>query len=158
MAAFTGSPVSADDYVDQITNPSTKVLAAGVVMIRHFTKWTHTSTQGSGTGEINWGTIPAGEYYVLPTLSVIVTTAYSANSDIHLGFRAYLALDGTTTSEDDNAFFDNVDAATGGTFVGTLAPVLISAAEPVKIYSLIDTGNIDADDTAEVWLAYAKLR
>lgn len=158
MAAFTGTPVSAPDYVDQVTNPFTKVLAAGVLQVRKFSRWTHTATEGSGTGVIYLGVLPAGEYVISPPHSVVVTSAFAANADLHVGTNAYMQISGTAATADDNNIFDNVDAATGGVFVGTLTPFSVSAAEPVRIEAMIDTGNIEADDTIDLYLAFIKLR
>jgi hypothetical protein len=153
MAAFTGTPASASDYSKEVTAPIRKTVAANGVQVKKFATYTH--ALGTGTGAVNLGTLPQGTYWVYPYLSTIVTSAWEANADVHLGYRAYLKTDGTTATEDDNAFADNVDAATGGTFNLTLPPVLIEAAEPVVIFALIDTGDIANDDTLDVHLAYA---
>jgi hypothetical protein len=159
MAAFTGSPVSAPDYVKETTAPVLKTLAPGVVQIKKFSRWTHTATQGAGTGVVYLGTLPAGEYVIYPHLSYLSTTQMAANADVHVGFNAFRQIDGTLATADDNAVFDNEDSG-GGVVAkaGTLAPVVISAAEPIRVEAMVDTGNIEADDTIDLYLAFAKLR
>jgi hypothetical protein len=156
MAAFTGTPVSSPGYLKQQPGGA-KILGPWGVELVKFDTYTHLAANGQGTGTIYLGSLPAGDYWVLPTLSLLVTSACEANADGHIGFPAYTKIDGTTESADDNRFFDNADIATGGQLTSSLAPFHVQAREPVRIELMVDTGDINTDDTVDLWLAIARL-
>ena len=108
--AFTGSPVKSNEYTNQ-TASHTKV-SVDVINKLELARFSYTHAAGAGTGEVNLIELPAGRITVYPDLSRLVTTAFAANSDIHIGYRAYVGSDGVTVVEDDNAFVDNGDAGT----------------------------------------------
>lgn len=161
MAAFTGTPVGSVQYnlqtalVQEKMNP---VDNAGMRIA--FFNYTHTATEGSGTGEINLVKLPAGRIRVYSDLSRLVTTQFAASADIHIGFRAYTdESDGTTVSEDDNAFEDNGDAGGGALDQAFTLPAAgykdFDSTEGVIIYAMVDTGNIEAADTIHGWIVYS---
>ena len=157
MAAFTGTPASGAAYTDQATAPRVKTTGGKVVQIYDSELYTH--ALGAGTGEVNLFSLSGGVYIFFPHLSFVVTTQYAANADLHLGYRAHTAVDGTTTVVDDNAFADNEDAGGGAlSKVLTLPPVALSVRDEVVIYAMIDTGNIEDTDTLRFWLAGALIR
>jgi hypothetical protein len=151
MAAFTGSPHESVGYLKQASSGPKIQAAAGLSMVK-LPLYTHLAAQGAGTGTIYLGYLPAGDYWVFPQLSTLVSSAWATNADAHIGFPAFTKIDGTTETADDNRFFDNVDVATGGNFAGSLAPFHVQAAAPVRIDCMVDTGNIETDDTLEVHL------
>lgn len=161
MAAFTGSPTATDQYTAQ-SAPYTKGAAAKTKKVMPSGVYTHLAAAGAGTGEINLLKLPAGKIRVYCAGSLVNASQYAANADLHIGYRAYTGSDGVAVAEDDNAFLDNADV--GG---GALAadPFTLPAAgykdfdsqDGVIIFAMIDTGNIETDDTLEVDVEYSEL-
>lgn len=151
MTAFTGTPLDSPGYLKQASSGPKIMAASGLSMLK-LPLYTHLSANGAGTGTIYLGYIPAGDYWVFPHLSALITSAFGASADAHIGYPAFTKIDGTTETADDNRFFDNADAATGGLLTSTLTPFHVQAKDPVRIEMLVDTGNIETDDTAELHL------
>lgn len=163
MAAFTGTPSSGPSYIRQTVEPiqsETQRLQAPLYMT-NFRTYTHTSTEGAGTGAVNLGNMPvAGKIRIFPGLSGVKSTQFAASADLHLGFRAYVEADGDAVNEDDNAFLDNADAggaALAQHFTLGVPWVDIDSVEPITIFAMIDAGNIEADDTIEAVIAWCPL-
>jgi hypothetical protein len=156
MAAFTGTPVSSPGYLKQQPGGVKIAGPLGLEVVK-FDTYTHLVANGQGTGTIYLGSLPAGDYWVFPTLSLLVTSAFEANADAHIGFPAYTKIDGTTETADDNRFFDNADAATGGQLTSALAPFHVQARDPVRIECMVDTGDINTDDTIDLWLVIGRV-
>src|SRR3990172_9848375 len=111
MAAFTGTPVKSVQYTDQ-TNSAEKV-APNIIGKVHIARFSYVHSAGAGTGEVNLIELPAGKITIYPDLSRIVTTAFAATADLHLGYRAYTDSAGVAVVADDNAFLDNADVGGG---------------------------------------------
>lgn len=142
-------------YADQTDEPLQS--AKGAAGLEMFESETYTHAAGAGTGEINLCVLPAGEIVVFPALSYVVSSQYAANSDVHVGFRAYVdPSTGSTVSEDDNAFADNLDAGGGALNIvmSTTGALQFNTPAGLHVYSLVDTGNIEDDDTLKVYIAY----
>lgn len=160
MAAFTGSPVSSTQYSNEIaTNRSIDVgNSVQGLRIKHFATYTHLAANGAGTGTVYLGMLPAGRIKILPYLSHLVTTAFAANADIHIGYGAHTGLDGVAVVADDNAFLDNGDAGGGALNTALNLPAAgfleLNSKEGIRIEAMIDTGNIETDDTIDLWIAY----
>jgi len=160
MAAFTGTPVKSVEYTNQ-TASATKA-AVDVISKMHAARfsYTHTSTEGSGTGEVNLIELPAGRITIYSDLSRIITSAFGANADLHLGYRAYTNSAGTAVVEDDNAFLDNADAGGGALDQAWTLPAggytSFDTRNGLIIYAMIDTGDIEAADTISGWVAYTR--
>jgi hypothetical protein len=152
--AFTGSPLTSPGATTQ-SGPN-KIQGPMALSMMKLPLYTHLAANGAGTGTVYLGYLPAGDYWVYPHLSALITSAFAANADAHIGFPAYTKIDGTTETADDNRFFDNADAATGGLLTSTLTPFHVQAVDPVRIEMMVDTGNIETDDTAELHLAIAR--
>lgn len=162
MAAFTGTPTSSLQYADQLTSQmSDPVIGQGQLRCHPF-KYTHTATEGAGTGEVNLTKLPAGLIRVLPNLSHIHTyTAFGSSADLHIGYRAHTNMDGTSVSEDDNAFADNLDAGGGALDAIWALPAVgyldLDSQDGVVIFALIDSGNIEATDTIEGYCTFIQV-
>jgi hypothetical protein len=175
MAAFTGTPVSATPYANQVDGD--RGYAAGaeysgnMLRILPFT-WTHTATEGSGTGEINLCKLPAGKVLVIPQLSYLSTSDMAASADLHLGHRAYTdpseTSDTTAVAEDNNEWIDNADSgggalegfwtgvASGSEYAGSVgaSATVYHTREGLTIYVDIDTGDIESGDTITGYVAF----
>ena len=156
--AFTGSPVKSNEYTNQ-TASHTKV-SVDVINKLELARFSYTHAAGAGTGEVNLIELPAGRITVYPDLSRLVTTAFAANSDIHIGYRAYVGSDGVTVVEDDNAFVDNGDAGGGALDTALVLPAAgfhrFDSRNGVLIYAMVDTGNIEDTDTIGGWIAFVR--
>lgn len=169
MAAFTGSPVSGPNYDAQTgeSEPASRVsalVAEGKLQIARFgdedgNPYTHAA--GAGTGVVKLVRLPAGKLIVFPDLSRLVTSQFAANADIHIGYAAYTKLDGTTGAADDNAFLDNGDAGGGALDTALTLPAggmqVLESASGIDIEAMIDTANIENDDTIDGWIAYIRV-
>jgi hypothetical protein len=157
MAAFTGTPTSASAYAAQISAEKAPALEVMGAMKVAFFDYTHSA--GAGTGEVNLVSLPAGRIVIYSDLSRVVTSAYAATADLHLGFRAYTHQDGSAVAEDDNAFLDNADAGGGALDQAWVLPAggvtELNSQGGITIYALIDTGNIENTDTLSGWVCYA---
>ena len=160
MTAFTGTP-QATLNIDAFTTASPKVAGTYAFELRHWEKYTHTATEGSGTGEVDLILLPPGRLRIYPDLSRIVTTQFGASADLHLGYRAYTEPDGDAVVEDDNAFLDNADAGGGALDEAWVLPAVgyleVNTKEGLQIFAMIDAGNIEADDTIEGWVAFTRV-
>lgn len=163
MAAFTGSPKSSTQYLYDSGASSVEfrsqesVNAPRGLQIKRFKQYVHTSTEGSGTGTVYLGMLPAGRIYIIPQLSRLVTSQFAANADIHIGYGAHTDLSGTAVNADDNAFLDNGDAGGAALDTALTLPVEgleLNSKEGIRIEAMIDTGNIEADDTISLTIAY----
>lgn len=165
MPVFTGSPFATLTYDDQVTAPVRKALALfseGVVRVASMEAiYTHAAAQGAGTGELNLFQLPAGKIRVFPDQSWVVTSQYALNADLHIGFRSYTEPEGTVVAEDDNAFLDNADVGGAALDQALTLPATgfldINSRNPVTIYAMIDTGNIETGDTLWVYMAYTRI-
>lgn len=167
MAAFTGTPAGSTQY-----NLLTGVTQGGTELLENFKlrPFSYTHALGAGTGEVNLVILPEGKTTVYSQWSFVATSAMAAGADLHLGFRAYTEPDGDLVVEDDNAFMDNGDAATGITHAAFPLPAApgvthfnygkstTGISRGLVIYGMIDTGNIEDTDTIAGWVAYASLR
>lgn len=170
MAEFTGTPAASTQYARFENASLGKVQQAlGKPLVLDDFSYTHAS--GAGTGEINLLALPPGKYRIYPSLSFLATSQFAANADVHLGHRAYHNADGTAVAADDDEWVANGDAGGGAlsgpwsggfeTGVGgttSAAAADYDAADGLTIYVMVDTGNIEDDDTITGWIAYTKLR
>lgn len=158
MAAFTGTPVKSDQYTLQ-TQSWSKV-SVDVINKLELARFSYTHAAGAGTGEINLIELPAGRITVYPDLSRLVSSAFAANADLHLGYRAYTGADNVAVVEDDNAFGDNLDAGGGALDQAWTLPAVgyfrFNSRNGVLIYAMVDTGNIEDGDTIDGWVAYVR--
>jgi len=162
MGAFTGTPISSVQHGRQVNLPMLFADVSDVdtrLRVSYFS-YTHTATEGAGTGEVNLVRIQAGRIKVLSDLCRLVSSDMAANADLHLGFRAYTDESaGTAVAEDDNAFADNLDAGGGALDQTWPLPAvggitLLDSQEGITIFALIDTGNIEDTDTIEGYVVY----
>lgn len=165
MAAFTGTPVSSTQYLYDSGVLSSSLEWRGQesvnsprgLQIKRFKQYVHASANGAGTGTVKLGMLPAGRIFIIPQLCRLVTTQFAANADIHIGYAAHTDLSGATVSADDNAFYDNGDAGGGVLDVALTLPVEgleLNSREGIVIEAMIDTGNIETDDTISLMMAY----
>jgi len=163
MAAFTGTPVKSPIYTEQDNDKlANHEDARGGLECAWSGVYTHTATEGSGTGEVNLVKLPPGKLRVLTDLCRLVTTAFATSADLHIGHRAYTGGDGVAVVEDDNSLADNLDAG-GGALDQTLPlPAAgyqeYDSQDGVLIYAMIDTGNIEATDTISLFVVYQRVR
>ena len=165
MAAFTGTPTSSAQYTSQAGSIGGPIWNVGLNG-KPFT-YTHLAAAGAGTGEVNLLRLPPGRLTIFSQLSRIEATQEAANADLHLGFRAYTEPDGDAVAEDDNAFLDNADAGGGAISSVFLLPAVTAAAGPgitqinsrngFILYAMIDTGNIETDDTISGYVVWAQV-
>lgn len=158
MAAFTGTPVKSVEYTAQSTaHQKTPVETIAKLFLG---KFTYVHTAGAGTGEIDLLEMPAGRIRVYPDLSRIVTSAFAANADIHLGYRAYVNSANVAVVADDNAFLDNGDAGGGAIDSAWVLPaegfLEINSRNGWILTAMVDTGNIEDTDTISGWIAYTR--
>ena len=161
MAVFVGSPTATDQRTLATQRPQFNTQDGWVIT---HGRWTHTATQGAGTGEINMVTLPAGKKQVNAAASWVKTsgTAFTATSDLHIGFRAYRdpSLDTAAQSiaEDDNYFADNLDVGGGALDqawpLPTTGIVTINSAGLFHIYTMIDTADITVGAIVDVWVVW----
>jgi|TARA_Y100000296_G_scaffold53220_1_gene60956 hypothetical protein len=159
MAAFTGTPTSSVQHALQSggTSGNANVSDVGARLRIAFFEYTHTATEGSGTGEVNLCVLPYGRIRVYGDLSRIVASAMATDADLHIGHRAYTNLAGTAVAEDDNAFSDNLDAASAIDAALALPAegfLEMNSQAGITVFAMIDTGNIEATDTIKGWIAY----
>ena len=162
MAAFTGTPTSSTEYALVGTRDNEAMAIAPRLHIASFS-YTHTSAAGTGTGEINLCKLPPGRIRIYSDLCRLVSTAFEANADLHLGTRAYVEQDGDTVAEDDNRFADNLDA--GGGALDQVIPLPSSGApwhdldsqDGIIVYAMVDTGDIAAGDTIHGYITYGMI-
>jgi len=159
MAAFTGTPTGSLQYNDQQTaQMADPVIGRGKLEVMPF-KYTHTATEGSGTGEVNLVTLPPGLIRVFVDLCRMVTSAFATSADIHVGHRAHVTMAGAAVAVDDNSLLDNADAASGVDLAFGLPAVGFLDFDSdvgVVLYSLIDAGNIEAADTIDGYVVYSQ--
>ena len=148
MAAFTGSPASTKQRVDQVNGiPESFSLAN----LRGKTV-TYVHSLGAGTGEVNLYKLPAGPIRLLTNLCSFTASQFGALATLDLGYREYVDNVGDTQAEDGNAFLSAADVAAGATtktFLALPAAGFIdfNSAAGVVIFATIGTGNIENDDT-----------
>lgn len=134
------------------------------------TAWSGKKTYATADGddlvyEFDLFTLPAGRLLIHTDLSKIRTTQYEANTDLHLGFRAYKDMTGATVAQDDNYFMDNVDVG-GGAIVGNwsaisgatatgVGTIELSSSSGITLYVTLDTADIEDTDTLEVLCIYS---
>lgn len=154
MAAFTGTPASSVQYALSAAHDLVAAKDWGAKMRCWFFNYTHAA--GAGTGEVNLVRMEPGKRRILTDLSRIVTTAFEANADLHLGYRAYTKHDGTAVVADDNAFLDNADAGGGALDSAWVLPAAgyfdVDSRTDFIIYAMIDTGDIADADTIHGWV------
>jgi hypothetical protein len=171
MAVFTGSPSSSTQYAAQIGGSSVAKIPSGDlhgILHRAYFSYTHTATEGSGTGEINLVTLPPGRIRIFAHDCRLITSQTAASSTMDVGYRAYYEPDGDLIAEDDNAFEDNRDTASAATdavleFAGdgsTDDPTVFNVDRNLAgtggliIFASVDSGNIEADDTIKGWITF----
>jgi hypothetical protein len=157
MAAFTGTPASSTQYARYASHELVASQDWGAKVRASFFSYTHAG--GTGTGEVNLVRLEPGKRRILTDLCRIVTTAFEANADLHLGYRAYTKFDGTVVAADDNAFLDNADAGGGALDSAWVLPAAgyfdVDSQTDFIIYAMIDTGDIADGDTIHgfvVWM------
>ncbi len=160
MAAFTGSPFDTT-HLDNQEASNRDILSTHSpqeLRIVHFPTYTHLAAQGAGTGTIRMGMLPPGQLLVYPYLSRIITTQFAANADVHVGYAAHVNTAGTAVNADDNAFGDNLDAG-GAALDAALSgvPVVLSSRTGIVMEIMVDTGNIETDDTITLVIAYSQV-
>jgi len=165
MAAFTGTPTSSAQYTSQAGAIGGPIWNVGL-KAKPFT-YTHLAAAGAGTGEVNLLRLPPGRLTIFSQLSRIEATQMVATADLHLGFRAYTEPDGDAVAEDDNAFLDNADAGGGAISSVFLLPAVTAAAGPgitqinsrngFILYAMVDTANIEEDDTISGYVVWAQV-
>jgi hypothetical protein len=156
MAAFTGTPVSAEPYASQHGANKANKKDAGLAVFAAPFSYTHAA--GAGTGEVNLITLTPGKIRVFPQLSRIAISQMVATADFHLGHRAYYNSAGTLVPEDDDEFMANVDVGGGAiaetTWAAVTGATLTTDAEydtrdGLTIYAMIDTANMEDGDTID---------
>jgi hypothetical protein len=162
MAAFTGTPVKAPTYTLQTNgNKASSMHVEGVRKFATSGVYTHAAAAGAGTGAVDLIKLPHGKVRLFTDASRVFTTQWAANADLHIGYRAYVGSDGVTVVEDDNAFGDNLDAGGGALDAALDIPAKgyhdFDSKDGVVLFALIDTGNIETDDTLELYVEYATL-
>ena len=164
MAAFTGTPTGSAQYNKQITAPVPGIAAALAEGRLKVAPFSYTHAAGAGTGEINLFKLPAGPIILYPALCRILTTAFVATADLHLGYRAHVDQNGAAVVADDNAFADNLDVGgaaidlgplNGGWPLPAIGHFAFNSQGGVVLYTLIDTANIEDADTIAGWVAWA---
>lgn len=180
--AFPTDPAQSAQYADQFDNTLLDhVDVTPDVEMVHVT-YTHAAPDVAGVGTIDLLHLDYGRIKIYPHLSLLGHSQFAATADLHLGHREYVQLDGTVVAEDDNAFFDNVDAGGGAlgltvwsavtgasTAVAANAPIEFEVAGPgvegvyqspsasgLRIFATVDTGNIEVGDTIEFVLAVSR--
>jgi len=159
MTAFTGTPSSSVQHALQSggTGGNANVSDVGARLRIAFFEYTHTATEGAGTGAVNLVVLPYGRIRIYADLSRIVTSAMVTLADVHLGYRAYTQIDGTAVVEDDNAFGDNVNGGSAIDEAFSLPAegfLEMDSQGGITIFATIDTANIEADDTIKGWVAF----
>jgi len=158
--AFTGSPVNATIYQNQVDGDGTKNVTADVTGKMRIARFSYTHAAGAGVGEINLVKLPPGKTRVLTDLCRLVTTQFASNADLHIGHRAYTNLAGTAVAEDDDVFGANIDAGGGAIDAAFTLPAggikEFDSRGEVGIYAMVDTGNIEDDDTINGYIVYTK--
>lgn len=162
MAAFTGTPVKAPTYTLQTNgNKASTFLVEGARKFATSGLYTHAAAAGAGTGAIDLIKLPHGKIRLFTDDSRVVTSAFAAGADLHIGYRAYTAADGSAVVEDDNAFGDNLDAGGGALDAALDLPAVgyhdFDSKDGVVLFAMIDTGNIETGDTIELFVEYASL-
>jgi len=154
--AFTGSPTKSTEYTNQVDG-NKKAAPFHDKPVR-YAPFSYTHAAGAGIGEVNLVRLLPGRIVVLPDLSRLVTSAFAANADIHIGTRAFTNPDGTAVAEDDNRFADNEDAGGGALDKAFPLPAggkeTLDSRDGVIVYAMIDTGNIEDNDTIDGYVAY----
>jgi hypothetical protein len=154
MAAFTGSPASSSQYAQYASHEMVASKDWGAKLRCWAFSYTHAS--GAGTGEVNLVRMEPGKRRILCDLCRILSSQFAANADLHLGYRAYTKHDGTEVVADDNAFLDNADAGGGVLDSAWLLPAAkyfdIDSKTNFVIYAMVDTGNIEDNDTISGWV------
>lgn len=162
--AFTGSPTGSTQY-----NQMTGVVqggayggeTAGPLKASYF-EYTHTTTAGAGTGEVNLITLPAGSILIYPALSSFgVSVAWAAGSTVQFGTRAYVNTSGTTVAASVGAL--SAAVAVGAATVATTAMTVpangqalkINSQNGVTIYATIASGNITTTGTLFGYIVWA---
>lgn len=163
MAAFTGTPTGTTLYNRQVGTTQGKPSARDAWGKLNMAAFSYTHAAGAGTGEVNLALLPAGHITINAILSRVITTAYAANADLHLGYRSYTEPDGDVIAADDNAFLDNADAGGGALDSTWLLPATdylteINSAGLLTIYGMVDTGNIEDTDTLNGWVVWAGIQ
>lgn len=160
MIAFTGTPVSASGYLLKGTAagrmPASDETPRGIRYIG--SRWIHTATEGSGTGEVNLFQLPPGRFQLIGSNSRLVTSIFAASATIAIGNRAYTNSDtGASVAEASGAFLaataanpSAVDAALG--VVADNTEFITTTG--ITVFATVASGNIEAGDTIECWMAY----
>lgn len=159
MAAFTGTPFDSIHLdAQQATNREvgSKNSAQELKVVR-FATYTHLAAQGAGTGTVRLGMLPPGQITIYPALSRLVTSQFAANADIHIGYAAHVNTAGAAVSASTNAFLDNGDAG-GGALDSALTgnPTEMDSISGIVMEAMIDTGNIETDDTISLSIVYSQ--
>lgn len=158
--AFTGSPTSSTEYALVGTRDNEALAVEGRL---HVATFSYTHAAGAGVGEINLCKLPAGRVRIFIHLSHVIASQMAASADLHLGHRAYVNQAGTTVAENDDLFAANLDSGGGVIDEDFALPATgapwhdIESQDGVIIYAMIDTGNIEDNDTIHGYVTYARI-
>jgi len=151
---FTGDPLSSTQYAAEIAGM--KEVADDSPIRYAYGTWTCAE---AGVGEVNMFKLPAGRIRIYPELCwLVIGDTAQATCDLHIGHRAYVNEDGTTVSEDDNEWANNLDTG-GGALDQNLddvvtAPTLMNSQDGIIVYVMFDTANVDLASVLHLWFAY----
>ena len=153
MADFAGSPVQAHQF-DAVAPKE------GVAML-HWLTVNYTHAAGTGTGEVDVCTLPAGSLRLLTPLCHYATSQYATSAALSIGLREYVDAAGDTVNEDASVLLDTADVATGAVpetpcDLPVAGYLDVNSHAGIVVFATIDGGNIENGDTLEfraAWLA-----
>ena len=146
------------------------VMSAGYQIAR--TILTVVATTGTGTGgalvgtdEVNVVILPPKCTLILGLSTLILSATQGANTEIDLGYRAYVDINGNTIVEDPDGVYNGYDASVitqvligsgGGGALGTLADVsgnvVFDNKEPITLFlTALDAGGTFDGDLADTY-------
>lgn len=162
--AFTGSPTGTTQFNQQTGVTSGGVYGGDSAGQLHATifDYTHTSTAGAGTGEVNIITLPPGSIAVLPNLCAFgVSVAWAAGSTVSFGNRAFTLTTGATQALSATSLTTAIaiGAATKATTAfdtPTFGSMLrLNSMSGVVIHATIAGGNITVGGTLAGYIVWA---
>lgn len=164
MAAFTGTPASAEPHASQNSDNHADAYLTDLTV--HLTPFSYTHAAGAGTGEINLCTLPAGHIRVLPQLSRYSSDDMGASAVASIGHRAYTQADGTVVAEDVDEWAVAIAvgvAAIAESFWSALAAATLETdadydnVNGLTIFVAITAGNIEDTDKIDGYVAWARV-
>lgn len=131
----------------------------------YYDTYTFPSALGATAHTIYFAALPAGKIQIIPHLSKLYADDADANADLHLGFDAYVGVDGVTVAADDNFWMDNVDVGTAAINAVWTGVTGITAAGALDVEFntlrgliptvMIDTADSNAGDVIRLHIVYS---